>query len=59
MTKKNFDEQKKLNFVIIYNFVIKASLALVFSVNILANITLMGKIPKKYKSKKLTKFTLN
>ena len=60
MTKKNFDEQKKLNFVIIYNFVIKASLVLVFSVNILANITLMGKIPKKYhKSKKLTKFTLN
>ena len=53
MTKKNFDEQKKLNFVIIYNFVIKASLVLVFSVNILANITLMGKIPKKYhKSKK-------
>ena len=47
MTKKNFDEQKKLNFVIIYNFVIKASLVLVFSVNILANITLMGKIPKK------------
>ena len=60
MTKKNFDEQKKINFVIIYNFVIKASLVLVFSVNILANITLMGKIPQKnIKSKKLTKFTLN
>ena len=59
MTKKNFDEQK-LNFVIIYNFVIKASLVLVFSVNIPANITLMGKILKKYhKSQKLTKFTLN
>ena len=38
----------------IYNFVIKASLVLVFSVNILANITLMGKIPKQYhKSKKI------
>ena len=60
MTKKNFDEQKKINFVIIYNFVIKASLMLVFSINILADITLMGKITKKYhKSQKLTKFTLN
>ena len=38
---------KKKN-VIIYNFVIKASLVLVFSIDKLANITLMGKIPKKY-----------
>ena len=35
MTKKNFDEQKKLNFVTIYNFVIMASLVVVFDVNIL------------------------
>ena len=48
MTKKNFDEQKKLNFVTIYNFVIKASLVVVFGVNIIANTTLMGKIPQKY-----------
>ena len=47
MTKKNFDEQKKeLNFVVIYNIVIKASLVLVFSINILAYITLMVKYPK-------------
>ena len=31
----------------------------VFGVNILANITLMGKMPRKYKSYKLTKFSLN
>ena len=43
---------KKLNFVTIYNFVIKASLVVVFDVNILADTTLMGKIPKKnHKSK--------
>ena len=47
MTKKNFDEQKKINFVIIYNFVIKASSVVVFDINMLADITLMGKIPKK------------
>ena len=35
MTKKNFDEQKNLNFVTIYNFVIKASSVVVFDVNIL------------------------
>ena len=52
MTKKNFDEQKKLNFVTIYNFVIKASLVVVFDVNILADTTLMGKIPKKYHKSK-------
>ena len=59
--KKNFDEQTNKIFVIIYNFVIQASLMLVFSINILADITLMGKITKKkyYKSQKLTKFTLN
>ena len=41
MTKKNFDEQKikELNFVTIYNFVIKASSVVVFDINILANIT--------------------
>ena len=58
MTKKNFDEQKKRNFVII----IKVSSAVVFDINIhvLANITFIGKIPQKYhKSQKLTKFTLN
>ena len=60
MTKKNFDEQTKKNVVTIYNFIIKASSVVVFDINILANITLMGKIPKKYhKSQKLTKFTLN
>ena len=59
MTKKNFDEQKKV-FVTIYNFVIKESSVVVFDINIIANITLMGKIPKKYhKSQKPTKFTLN
>ena len=46
MTKKNFDEQKKINFVIIYYFVIKSSLVVVFDINILANITLMGKYQK-------------
>ena len=51
MTKKNFDEQKK-NFVTIYNFVIKASLVVVFDVSILADPTLMGKIPKKYHKSK-------
>ena len=52
MTKKNFDEQKKLNFVTIYNFVIKASLAVVFDINIIAYTTLLGKIPPKiHKSK--------
>ena len=51
---------KKINFVIINNFVIKASLVLVFSINIIAYITLMGKIPQKYhKSQKVTNFTLN
>ena len=34
------------------------SLVLVFNINILANITLMGIIPKKY-HKSLTKFTVN
>ena len=44
----------------IYNFVIKASSVVVFDINILGNIILMGKIPKKYhKSQKLTKLTLN
>ena len=52
MTKKNFEEQKKLNFVTIYNFVIKASLVVVFDVNILADATLMEKIPKKYHKSK-------
>ena len=52
MTKKNFDEQKKLNFVTIYNFVIKANLLVVFDVNILADTTLMGKIPIKYHKSK-------
>ena len=45
MTKKNFDEKKK-NFVTIYNFVIKASLVVVFDINVLADTTLMGKIQK-------------
>ena len=45
MTERNFDEQKKWNFVIIYNFVIKASSVVVFNINMLANITLMGKVP--------------
>ena len=49
-----------MNFVMIYNFVIKASSVVVFDINILGNIILMGKIPKKYhKSQKLTKLTLN
>ena len=47
MTKKNFDEQKINEFVTIYNFIIKASLVVVFNINILANITLMGKMQKK------------
>ena len=59
MNIKNLDEQKR-NFVIIHNFFIKVSSVVVFDINTLANITLMGKIPRKYrKSKKLTKFTLN
>ena len=37
MTKKNFDLKKK--FELIYNFLIKGSLALVFGVNIFANIS--------------------
>ena len=45
MTKKNFDEQKN-KFCNNHNFVIKTSSVLVFDINILANITLMGKIPK-------------
>ena len=46
--------------VIIYNFVIKASLVVVFDINILATITLIGKMKQKYhKSQKLTKFTMN
>ena len=49
MTKKNL---KKLNFVTIYNFVIKASLVVVFDVNILADTTLMKKIPKIYHKSK-------
>ena len=47
MTKKNFDEQKKKKFVTICNFVIKASLVVVFDVNILADTTLMGENTKK------------
>ena len=43
MTKKNFDEPKF--FWIIYIFFIKASLVLVFNVNILANIKLMVELP--------------
>ena len=39
---------KNLNFVIIYNFVNKASSVVVFAINMLADITLMGKIPQKY-----------
>ena len=46
---------KKNNFVIIYNFVIKASLVLVFSIDKLANITLMGKIPKNIIKVKINK----
>ena len=44
---------KKKKFVTIYNFVIEASLVVVFDVNILADTTLMGKIPQKkyHKSK--------
>ena len=52
MTKKNFDEQKKKNFVTIYNFVIKASLVVVFDIYILADTTLMGKILQKYHKSK-------
>ena len=44
--------QKKLNFVLIYNFVIKASSVVVFDINMLAGITLMGKIQKKYHKSK-------
>ena len=47
MTKKNYDEQKKLNFVTIYNFVIKTSLVVAFDINKLADTTLMGKTQKK------------
>ena len=39
---------KKINFETIYNFVIKASLVVVFDINIITDTTLMGKIPKKY-----------
>ena len=52
MTKNNFDEQKKLNFVLIYNFVIKVSSVMVFDINILANITLMGKYQENIKKSK-------
>ena len=52
MTKKNFDEQKKIYFVTIYNFVIKASLVVLFDISIIAYTTLMGKIPKKFHKSK-------
>ena len=45
-------DKKNLNFVTIYNFVIKASSVVVFDINILADITLMGKIQKKYHKSK-------
>ena len=41
ITKKNFDEQKKI-FVLIYNFLINGSSAAVFGVNVLAIINFMG-----------------
>ena len=44
--KKELWWTKKLYFVSIYNFVIKVSLVVVFDINILANIKLIGKIPK-------------
>ena len=59
ITKKNFDEKKKFNSVLIYNFLINGSSVVVFGIIILANINFMGKIQRKYqKSQKLTKFTL-
>ena len=47
ITKKNFDEQKKLNFVLIYNFFILRSKIVVFSINVFAFIMFMGKIKRK------------
>ena len=49
--KESYDKKelwwtKTINFVTIYTFVIKASLVVVFDINILADITLMEKIPK-------------
>ena len=41
------NEKNEVFFLIIYNFVIKASLVVVFNINILSNISLMGKIQKK------------
>ena len=59
ITKKNFDEQKNLNFVLIYKFLIYGSSVVVFGVNVLVNINFMGKIQREYqKSQKLTQFTL-
>ena len=52
ITKKNFDEQKKINFVLIYNFLINGSSAVIFGVNVLANINFMGKIQRKYQKVK-------
>ena len=42
-TKKNFDDQKKLNFVLIYDFFILRSKIVVFRINIFAFIMFMGK----------------
>ena len=50
---------KKINFVLIYNFLINGSSVVVFGINVLAYINFTGKIQRKYKkSQKLTKFTL-
>ena len=51
--------KKKINFVLIYNFLINGSSTVVFDANELANINFMGKIQRKYqKSKKLAIFSL-
>ena len=50
---------KKINFVLIYNFLINGSVVVVFGVNVLATINFMGKNTKTVsKSQKLSKFTL-
>ena len=47
MAKKNFDENKKLNFVLIYKIFIKGSLVVVFDIYVFANINLMRKKDRK------------
>ena len=50
ITKKNFDEQKKINFVLIYNFFTLRSKMVVISINVFAFIMFMRKIKRKQKT---------